>query len=405
MKHLGISISALLALFALPAFVFAQTVLVNINTADAATLDTLPGIGPTKAQAIIDFRDANGSFATVEDIQEVSGIGPSTFAEIEPFITVGNDATDAAQDVSNTASSTPPVPVATGASTYVPPPSGLSVKVSMSPSSALMEVPLSFVAAVKTKSGSADSSAHITWSFGDGSSGEGSTVEKTYHYAGDYLIVATASDGATSARGELEVVVEPSTVRIAAVSGEGVLLVNDGDSRLDLSRWRLTSSEGIFRIPQGTAILPHTSVLFPFAVMNLPVALDAALTYPDGIIAATYPPPAITVADAASPTVVLADTMQPSSVPDGSQGTRTVDPLTSQEASVQLHAEPVIAPTAAPNDATVGAVVAQEPTTAARKATTASSSPAAAPSPLFHSPWTFGLAGVAAAAAGFFIFL
>lgn len=62
--------------------------LININTATAAELDTLPGIGPTTAKKIIDYRDENGPFATIEDIQNVSGIGPATFDEIKDLITV-----------------------------------------------------------------------------------------------------------------------------------------------------------------------------------------------------------------------------------------------------------------------------------------------------------------------------
>jgi len=67
--------------------VFAQE-LININTATLEELDTLPGIGPVKAQAIIDYRDANGPFAIIEDIMNVSGIGQATFDNIKDFITV-----------------------------------------------------------------------------------------------------------------------------------------------------------------------------------------------------------------------------------------------------------------------------------------------------------------------------
>jgi competence protein ComEA len=61
--------------------------LVNINSASLEELDTLPGIGPTTAQKIIDYRDENGPFSTIEDIMNVSGIGPATFEEIQDLIT------------------------------------------------------------------------------------------------------------------------------------------------------------------------------------------------------------------------------------------------------------------------------------------------------------------------------
>lgn len=62
--------------------------LININTASAAELDILDGIGPTLAQRIIDYRAANGPFATVEDINNVSGIGDKKFEAIKNSITV-----------------------------------------------------------------------------------------------------------------------------------------------------------------------------------------------------------------------------------------------------------------------------------------------------------------------------
>jgi competence protein ComEA len=63
--------------------------LVNINTATLAELDTLPRIGPAIAQRIIDYRAANGPFATIEQIKNVKGIGDATFAQLKDLITVG----------------------------------------------------------------------------------------------------------------------------------------------------------------------------------------------------------------------------------------------------------------------------------------------------------------------------
>lgn len=65
-----------------------DTDLVNINTASLEELDSLPGIGPTVAERIIEYRDENGPFNAIEDIMNVPGVGPSTFEEIEDLITV-----------------------------------------------------------------------------------------------------------------------------------------------------------------------------------------------------------------------------------------------------------------------------------------------------------------------------
>ena len=62
--------------------------LVNINTADAETLKTLPGIGDAKAADIIAYREEHGAFSSIEDIKNVSGIGESIYNRISSGITV-----------------------------------------------------------------------------------------------------------------------------------------------------------------------------------------------------------------------------------------------------------------------------------------------------------------------------
>jgi competence protein ComEA len=61
---------------------------VNINTADVALLETLPGVGPSTAKAIVAHRQANGPFGKPEDLLDVRGIGDGKFAEMKRFVTV-----------------------------------------------------------------------------------------------------------------------------------------------------------------------------------------------------------------------------------------------------------------------------------------------------------------------------
>lgn len=62
--------------------------LVNLNTADQAALDTLPGVGPVTADAILSWRDANGGFTSVDELLEVDGIGEATLADLAPHVTL-----------------------------------------------------------------------------------------------------------------------------------------------------------------------------------------------------------------------------------------------------------------------------------------------------------------------------
>jgi len=61
--------------------------LINVNTAGTSLLESLPGIGPTLAQHIVEYRDANGPFQSVDDLVAVPGIGPATLEKFRDLIT------------------------------------------------------------------------------------------------------------------------------------------------------------------------------------------------------------------------------------------------------------------------------------------------------------------------------
>lgn len=69
------------ALFALPAW--AQ---VDINTATQSELESLPGIGPSKARAILEYRQQHGPFQSVDELAKVKGIGPATVERLRPEV-------------------------------------------------------------------------------------------------------------------------------------------------------------------------------------------------------------------------------------------------------------------------------------------------------------------------------
>lgn len=61
---------------------------INLNSADQATLETLPGVGPVTAAAILEWRRTSGPFTSVAELREVPGIGPTRFATLSPLVTV-----------------------------------------------------------------------------------------------------------------------------------------------------------------------------------------------------------------------------------------------------------------------------------------------------------------------------
>ncbi len=78
----------LLALLASMALSFSAFAAVNINTATQAELESLDGIGPVKAAAIIDYRKKNGGFKSVDELEKVDGVGPVTLANVKKDVAV-----------------------------------------------------------------------------------------------------------------------------------------------------------------------------------------------------------------------------------------------------------------------------------------------------------------------------
>ncbi|MEO7272356.1 MAG: helix-hairpin-helix domain-containing protein [Vicinamibacterales bacterium] len=70
----------------------------NINTATAAQLETLPGIGARTAQAIVDQRQKSGGFKKIEDLMNIKGIGEKSFLKLKPMVTVSADKAEKAGD-------------------------------------------------------------------------------------------------------------------------------------------------------------------------------------------------------------------------------------------------------------------------------------------------------------------
>jgi competence ComEA-like helix-hairpin-helix protein len=302
--------------------------LVNINTADAELLDTLPGIGSVKANAIIDYRTIHGPFAHIQDIQNVTGIATSTYTNIAPFITVG---------------SAPPPPPPSTPSTPAPSSPASSPSVAEDPDDEIIPpqyliIPelhilgvtdrtiaagadTIFVAHVYDDKNNRRPDATVTWTFGDGTRRIGTSVYHAYYAPGDYVLIvrATTPDGR---EGETDVVITAKDVSVAiqSVTPKGITLLNNDSRMLDLSGWRLSAGGKEFRIPADTSILGGTSTFFPVQVLQLPLTSVARLLYPNGDLASGYPPissspPAPAAAHIQKPKATLPVVVAPQAAP------------------------------------------------------------------------------------------
>jgi competence ComEA-like helix-hairpin-helix protein len=299
--------------------------LVNINTADAAALDTLPGIGETKALAIIEYRTSHGPFSAIEELQNVTGIGAATFADLKDLVTVDPGRADPPRTVATTTATIAPL------ESLPPPPASVSGLDIGTDRTLPLNVPAQFTARVRARSGAP--MPDIIWSFGDGGSSAGPVATKVYRYPGRYIVSARSGEGASLLEASIVVEVVPVAAHIGAIGPDGITLVNDGTDRLDLSGWRLAAGLGSFRIPEGTMILPGTQTLFPWAVTALPVAYEARLMYPDGIIAIRYDPrPSQEIAVSATATGTSAARAQREAANDGSHMLQTVGSAVSSPA-------------------------------------------------------------------------
>ena len=128
-------IIALFAMFLMTFAGFAAAV-VDLNSATAAEVDALKGVGAAKAKAIIDYRDKNGPFKSVDELAKVKGFGAKTVDKLRPELTVGGAAAPAVAPVAKpTAPAVPPMakptapaPAAAAPKTVAPAPAPVPLK-------------------------------------------------------------------------------------------------------------------------------------------------------------------------------------------------------------------------------------------------------------------------------------
>lgn len=285
--------AVVISLLLFPSIVFAA---VNINTAGSTELQTLNGIGPAYAQNIIDYRNDNGAFTTIEEIMNVSGIGPATFEKIKNDITVGTvdeeedeeeeeEEGDAAEDEEENTSG------GGGGPSYPLGGETLTVKAWADREYASVRTPVTFTG--EAWYGDRESAtARTMWNFGNGYTDIGDEVVYAYDHPGEYVVTFSAKTFEEEIFTTFSIeIVDPEIVISDIVQGPRgyVEIENKTDRQYDLSRWKIYSGGTYYRIAPYTFIAPGSKLRFNATRMNLEVTrYGTVLKYPDGTTAAIY---------------------------------------------------------------------------------------------------------------------
>ena len=253
--------------------------LVNINTANLTELETLPGVGPSIAQSIID----NRPYASIQDVSRASGIGEpgsSSYENIKDLITVGGVVTQT-QTVATSSMQTQTQSQNQAAGVGPP-----TITVLITTDSHPMAGGGSYF--IATAYGTEDSplpSARYLWNFGDGSVAEGSRVFHTFSYPGRYAVSVTAAYNYSAGIDRVAVEAVGTVVSLEAPGDGSLLIRNKSSKEVSIGLWSLVDGGKSYVIPEGTIILAGEGVRFAPTVTGLGGTRAAELLYPNGVLA------------------------------------------------------------------------------------------------------------------------
>lgn len=281
----------LIALLAFLFYAMPVYALVNINTAGAAELDTLPGIGATLAQRIIDYRTQNGPFETIEEIKNVNGIGDSTYNNLKDLITVGETNTQTAsatttQDTATTSTpAAPPPPASAPVSSYVPPPTPKLFAHAGNDRTVIVGAHVEYEGRAYNADQEYVSGVRFSWNFGDGTTAEGERVLHHYEYPGTYVVVLSIAKDRESVSDTIRLKAEPAQLGFLVRSDGSVVIENKSGHDLDLSKWVIRAFYREFVLPEHSIVLPGNSMRVSPKTMGFFAGSETELAYPNGVLA------------------------------------------------------------------------------------------------------------------------
>src|SRR3989344_5015802 len=265
------------------------TDLVNINTADLATLDTLPGVGPSIAQSIID----NRPYASIEEVSRAVGIGEpgfSSYEKIKDLITVGDTASTQTQSqTSQTEGVTVPQPTTT--TTSVSPVGAVGAPLITvhigGDATSMVGGGSYFSGSALGTQGAPLKNVRYVWNFGDGITAEGQTVFHVYTYPGKYSVSLAASSDISAGLVRHTVEASAAHVALTAEADASLTVLNQSAKDIDIGLWTLTNGPSNFVIPKHTTVLANKGVRFSFAITRVVGDQNAKLLYPNQSVAAS----------------------------------------------------------------------------------------------------------------------
>ncbi len=248
----------------LPPFASGQSALININTATLGELDTLPGVGLSVAQSIID----NRPYTTKEEISRAAGIGEPgsvSYENIIGLITVGDSDSSSEESIESES------PTNTNQASSVP------VYSEVNKVEAKVDLDIG-----KDRTGSVGSpmifkvraslsniqNGDFKWNFGDGSLGYGKESIHAYEYPGEYTLVLTlGSVAGESARVSVKVI-DPEFSIVEATS-ERIEIKNNSKAEASLYGRVISVGDRLFIFPHNTFVKPGQSISFSSKVTGL----------------------------------------------------------------------------------------------------------------------------------------